>query len=215
MVDFNQGALLPDGISYSAAANTVVYKAVRKKMQLFLPKGKITAKLSPSPKHITPERVPFEMLNILFSGYSGVWVSLPPGANWSCNAAVAETADLIREYENFFRSSKKIHSPLTIARGNFTLEVPPIPSGGYYREACPAQMEGLQLRAWQYGKENLIGIGNFSDAPRTCTLANKTVAPDRYVMIDRQKISGKELAEKGFDLTIPPYSWKFLKFTLL
>ena len=184
-------------------------------MQLFLPKGKITAKLSPSPKHITPEKVPFEMLNILFSGYSGVWISLPPGANWSFNAAVAETAELIREYENFFRSNKKIQPPLTIARGNFTLEVPPIPSWGFYREACPAQMEGLQLRAWQYGKENLIGIGNFSDAPRTCTLANKTVAPDRYVMIDRQKISGKELAEKGFGLTIPPYSWKFLKFTLL
>ena len=214
IVDFYKGADLPEDSIYHGAANFILYEAVRKKARVTLPRKKVFAKIVPSPRHIPPERVQFEMLNILFCGYSGVWCALPPGAGWNYSRSIAETADLIREYENFFNRGITPESPWHLSQGNFTIELPPMPSGGLYRQETPSGIPGLQLRVWQKGKETLIGVGNFSESPRNCTLSNKELPRDKYVKVGQNKFSGKELAEKGIELTIPPCSWKFLKLDL-
>lgn len=213
IIDFYQGSTLPDGARYNGAVNFVMYEKVRKKMSSFLSKRRLTARLAPALRNMKPEELQFEILNILFSGFSGAWIALPPGAGWEYHKIIARTSSLIREYENFFRRGKKAASAWHLSQGNSTLELPPIPGPGLYRQEIPAQVPALQLHVWQYGRDTLTAVGNFSDTVRTCTLSNKKLSPKKEAVIDQKKYSGKELAEEGIELTIPPFTWKFLKIS--
>ncbi|MBE6384314.1 MAG: hypothetical protein E7048_01470 [Lentisphaerae bacterium] len=212
IIDFRNGPELPDGVHYNGAVNLVIYEKIRRQMNRTLPRRKIMAKYTPLPARIGADELKFEILNILFSGFSGVWIPLPPGTSCRYNEAIAETAALIREYENFFRRSQKQKIKWNLTHGNVPLELPPLPDAGLFRMETPDRIPGMQLRSWKYGSKTLVGIGNFTPQPRICTLSASTLPADYQVEIDQKKYSGKDLSATGVELTVPPYSWKFLEF---
>lgn len=212
IIDFRYGPELPDGVHYNGAVNLALYEKIRHRTKRVLPRRKIMAKFTPHPARISPDELKFEILNIFFSGFSGVWLPLLPGTSCRYNEAVAETATLIREYENFFCRSQKQKIKWNLTCENTLLELPPLPDAGLFKMELPDRIPGMKLQSWKYGSKTLVGIGNFTPHPRICTLSASTLPADYQVEIDQKKYSGKALSSTGVELTVPPYSWKFLEF---
>ena len=203
VVDFQSGALLPLDEKCRSAVNYLLAQEVYHKWRKVSPKGRVTAKFTVPPREMSPEVMQFEMLNYLFAGFSGVWPLLEAGTAYAYQELLGESAALIREYENFFRRGKLREVPFKILEGGFQIPLPPVPGPGGFPLGLPGTTEGIQLKAWRYQNTLLLGVGNFSPAPRRCVL----------------QYTGKGAKEKGTlsvsgktELTVPPLSWKFLKF---
>lgn len=203
IVDFQSGTPVQGSEECRSGVNYLLAQAVFQHARKLSPKSRLTAKFLLSAKNMAPEEMQFAIFNAFFAGFSGVWPVVEPGASYEWQESLGECAAFIREHENFFRRGKLREVPFKLIEGSFELPLPPVPGPGGYPLTLPRSMAGLQLKAWQYEDTLLLGVGNFSAEPRKCVL--------RY--------TGKEPIKKGTvsaagnaELTVPPQSWKFLKF---
>ena len=202
VIDFQTGAPLAANEKCRSAVNYLLAQEVYHKWRKVSPKSRLTAKFAVSGGSMSPEVMYFEMLNYLFSGFTGVWPLLEAGTAYAYQELLGESAALIREYENFFRRGKLREVPFKILEGGFQIPLPPVPGPGNFPLPLPRTMAGIQLKAWWYQNTLLLGVGNFSLAPRRCVL--------QYTGKEKEK--GTVSASGKAELTVPPLSWKFLKF---
>ena len=203
VVDFQNGILFSGGENSRSAVNYLLAQTVFKHARKLSPGCRLTAKITFSPRKMTPEEMQFEIFNAFFAGFTGVWPVVEPGASYPWQELLGESSAFIREHENFFRKGKMREVPFKIIEGGFELPLPPVPGPGNYPLALPRSLKGIQLKAWRYEKTLLLGVGNFSAVPRRCVLRYTGKVP---------KEKGTLSAAGTAELSVPPLSWKFLKF---
>lgn len=212
VIDLSTGSVLPDGIKYDPAVNflrnTHLVQTFHKNNP---PRVRLTGKFSPPLGAITPEELQFEMLNLIFCGFSGIWADLPATADYSYRAAFGEAAMLLREYEKFFRLPPLAKHPWVLQSSAAPLEVPPVPGQGGYPLELPREFPPLKLLVWKSGNRSLAAVGNFSSELLKCTLHHPGAPLVWRGKVEEEALSGSTL-RSGISLMIPPRTWRFLEF---
>ena len=213
VLELQPGVILPDDKKYDPAINFLAASALYKKFRKTLSqRTALTARITPLVKHISPEELKFDLFNLFFCGFSGVWIDLPPGTDYAFRAAIARCSSAIRENESFFRRKALAKHNWILKSSAPVLEIPPVVSSGGTLLELPRSCAPLKLLVWEWGGTTLIAIGNFSSGALTSTLLCPA-APSRWQgMVNGKLIKGSDLRTKGTEVTVPPRSWIFLKF---
>jgi hypothetical protein len=206
-IQFGTGATLPDGEIYNGAVELLCYEYARRQMAKLFPRCRLTAQLIVSPSRMTPEAVKFAILNCFFSHFQGIRLILTPEAGLTYRKAIAESAALLREYEEFFRKRKVTDHRWKVTASPETIQLPPVPGPGNHPLPLPSRTSSFRFQVWRSGNTTLIGITNLTARPLVCRLSGGT---GKAAAVDGIKYSGTELLSKGVEVTVPEYSWKFL-----
>ena len=205
--------MLPDNEKYDPAVNFYMASAMYKKLHKVLStRTALIARFTVPVQYISAEELKFELFNFLFSGFSGVWADLPAGSDYTYRTAIARCALTIRENEQFFRRRALSKHDWLLKSSAPSLELPPAFSAGGTLLDLPRSCAPLKLSVWKWGGTTLTAIGNFSAEALSATLLNPSASPKWQGVVNGQQLTGALLKNQGYQMTVPPRSWIFLKF---
>ena len=216
VVDLTPGHILPDGKKYDPAVNFLVRKLIVKRFREYnLPRNRLTGRLAVRSGVISPEELQFELLNLFFSGFSGVWLEMKPGTDYSFRVNAGSAAMILREYENYFRKAPLEQHQWILQSSAAPLELPPVPGPAGYPLDLPRAFSPLKLLVWRHGNNTLAAVGNFAAESLRCNLRFPAAPLMWQGNVNGGSLSGLTLRRSGIDLTIPPRAWRFLEFEKL